>query len=178
MNEIYVTVVGRLVAKPEARNTKAGVPFTAFRVASTVRRQNPQTKQFEDAATNFVNVTAFRALGANIANSMSKGDPVVVYGRMRVNQFTRQDNTPGTSVEIDAYSVGHDLSYGTSEYTKVSRAQMDQSDRLSDPNVQLAHAELTEPGFERDPEHDEYDLAEEGQPAGGTESSTSELAPV
>ncbi len=166
MNEIYVTVAGRLVAAPEARNTKSGVPFTAFRIASTIRRPNPQTRQYEDAATNFVNVTAFRALGANISNSVHKGDPVVVYGRMRVNQFTRADNSPGTSVEIDAYSVGHDLSFGTSEFTKVSRAQVDQSDRMADANVQSAHASLTEPDpepdTEPDPERDAYDVEGEG----------------
>lgn len=37
MNESYITVTGRLVADPEARTTRTGVPFAAFRVASTVR---------------------------------------------------------------------------------------------------------------------------------------------
>lgn len=141
MNEIYVTVAGRLVADPESRTTKSGgVPFAAFRLASTVRRVNRETGEFEDAATSFVNVTAFRSLGANLANSLSKGDPVIVYGRMRVNQWMRADDTPATSVEIDAYSVGHDLSYGTTSFTKVSRAQVDRTDRMSDDNVQAVHA--------------------------------------
>ena len=157
MNEIYVTVSGRLVADPEARTTKTGnVPFAAFRMASTVRRVNRETGEFEDAATNFVNVTAFRALGANVAHSLHKGDPVVVYGRMRVNQWIRSDNTPTTTVEIDAYSVGHDLSFGTTTFEKVSRAQVDRNDRLADDNVQAAHA-----GYD-DPETDTYVVTDEG----------------
>jgi single-strand DNA-binding protein len=141
VNEIYVTVAGRLVADPESRTTKGGgVPFAAFRLASTVRRVNRQTGEFEDAATSFVNVTAFRSLGANLANSLRKGDPVVVHGRMRVNQWLRADDTPATSVEIDAYNVGHDLSYGTTSFTKVTRAQVDRTDRMSDDNVQAVHA--------------------------------------
>ncbi len=108
------------------------MPFTAFRLASTVRRPNPKTREYEDGPTNFFNVTAFRALGANVGNSLKKGDPVFVYGRMRVNQWTRSDNIPATSVEIDAYTVGHDLTWGTTELVKVSRAQVDQTDRLSD----------------------------------------------
>jgi single-strand DNA-binding protein len=161
VNEIYVTVSGRLVADPEARNTKTGgVPFAAFRVASTARRVNRETGEFEDAATNFVNVTAFRSLGANVANSLHKGDPVVVHGRMRVNQWMRQDNTPATTVEIDAYSVGHDLSYGTSTFAKVSRPQVDRSDRMSDENVQAAHARAAgEPEF--DAENDDYVVQDE-----------------
>jgi single-strand DNA-binding protein len=151
MNEMYVTVSGRLVAKPEARITRGGVPFASFRVASTVRRQNPSTGQYEDAGTNFLNVTAFRSLGANAANCLDKGDPVMVYGRMRVNQWMRNGDIPTTSVEIDAYSIGHDLSYGTTTFTKVARAQVDQSDRLSDPVIQSAHAALEGFDAQRDP---------------------------
>lgn len=159
MNEIYVTVSGRLVADPESRTTKTGgVPFAAFRLASTVRRVNRETGEFEDAATSFVNVTAFRSLGANLANSLSKGDPVIVYGRMRVNQWMRADNTPATSVEIDAYNVGHDLSYGTTTFSKVTRAQVDRNDRMADENVQEVHA-----GFEPvDVQTGEY-LVREGE---------------
>jgi single-stranded DNA-binding protein len=44
------------VADPESRTTKSGgVPFAAFRLASTVRRVNRETGEFEDAATSFVN---------------------------------------------------------------------------------------------------------------------------
>lgn len=163
MNEIYVTVSGRLVADPEARNTKNGVPFAAFRVASTARRVNRTTGEFEDAGTSFVSVTAFRSLGANVAHSLHKGDPVVVHGRMRVNQWMRQDDTLATSVEIDAYSVGHDLTWGTTSLVKVSRAQVDQSDRLSDDAVQSVHAEFE--GYRTgDPETDEYEVV--AQPSG------------
>lgn len=157
-----MTVSGRLVADPESRNTKSGgVPFTAFRIASTVRRVNRETGEFEDAATSFVNVTAFRALGANVASSLHKGDPVVVYGRMRVNQWIRADNTPTTTVEIDAYSVGHDLSFGATTFRKVSRTQVDSSDRMADEHVQAVHA-----GFEvGDADTDEYIVGEEDEGA-------------
>ena len=50
-NEIYdgVRPAG---GRPGARNTKTGgVPFAAFRVASTARRVNRETGEFEDAAT-------------------------------------------------------------------------------------------------------------------------------
>ena len=154
MNEIYVTVSGRLVASPEKRNTKSGVPFASFRLASTVRRPNPANGQYEDGPTNFVNVTAFRALGANAANSLKKGEPVVVYGRMRVNQWMRADNIPTTSVEIDAYSIGHDLTWGTTTFEKVTRAQLDANDRLSDPAIQSVNAALE--GY--DPDSDPYDV--------------------
>jgi len=142
MNESYITVTGRVVADPESRTTRNGVPFAAFRLASTVRRPNPKTREYEDAGTSFYNVTAFRSLGSNVAHSLKKGEPVVVYGRLRVNQWMRQDNTHATSVEIDAYNVGHDLSWGTTSLTRVNRAQMDTHDRMADEGVQGAMAAL------------------------------------
>jgi single-strand DNA-binding protein len=77
-----------------------------------------------------------------VANSLRKGEPVVVYGRLRVNQWMRQDNTHATSVEIDAYNVGHDLSWGTTALTRVTRAQLDTHDRMADDGVQDAMAAL------------------------------------
>jgi single-strand DNA-binding protein len=146
MNETHVTIAGRLVADPMVRNTGSGQPFTTFRVASTVRRWNAKTNEFEDANTNFVNVTAWRSLGANIAGSLHRGDPVVVTGRLKVAQWTRKlgEHEVGvTSVDIDANAVGHDLTWGTTRYTKVSRASFSTGDdRMDDPAVQEARAEL------------------------------------
>lgn len=137
MNETYVTISGNVVGDPQVRMTRANVPFVTFRVASNVRRVDYKTGEYIDAGTNFVNVTAFRSLGVNLANSLEKGQPVIVYGRMRINQWTNGDRT-GTTVEIDAYNVGHDLTRGQSTFVKVARPQLDQHDRLADPVVQRA----------------------------------------
>jgi single-strand DNA-binding protein len=137
MNETYVTISGNVVGDPQVRTTRASVPFVTFRVASNVRRVDHKTGEYIDAGTNFVNVTAFRSLGVNLANSLEKGQPVIVYGRMRINQWTNGDRT-GTTVEIDAYNVGHDLTRGQSTFVKVARPQLDQHDRLADPVVQQA----------------------------------------
>ena len=141
MNETYVTISGNVVGDPVARATKANVPFVTFRVASNVRRVDFKTGEYIDAGTNFVNVTAFRALGVNLANSLKKGEPVLVYGRMRINQWVNGDRS-GTSVEIDAYNVGHDLTWGQTKFIKVARPQLNQSDRMADPEVQDSHEQL------------------------------------
>ncbi|MEP7017028.1 MAG: single-stranded DNA-binding protein [Actinomycetota bacterium] len=141
MNETYVTVSGNVVGDPVARLTKAEVPFVTFRVASNVRRVNFKTGEYVDAGTNFVNVTAFRALGINLANSLKKGEPVIVYGRMRINQWVNGEKS-GTTVEIDAYNVGHDLTWGQTAFTKVTKPQLNQIDRMADAEVQDANEQL------------------------------------
>jgi len=141
MNETYVTVSGNVVGDPIVRTTRANVPFVTFRVASNVRRVDFKTGDYVDSGTNFVNVTAFRALGVNLSNSLKKGEPVIVYGRMRINQWVNGERS-GTTVEIDAYNVGHDLSWGQTTFRKVARPQLNQNDRMADPEVQDAADQL------------------------------------
>jgi single stranded DNA-binding protein len=111
VNETQVTMLGNAVEDPVLRFGKSGQPFVTFRLASTVRRRDPATGLFVDAGTNFVTVLAFRQLARNVAESVRKGQPVVVSGRLRVNQWSSGERT-GTSVEIDAATVGHDLTRG------------------------------------------------------------------
>lgn len=144
MNETYVTISGNVVGAPQVRVTRGNVPFVTFRVASTVRRVDTKTGEYIDGGTNFVSVTAFRSLAANLANSLEKGAPVIVYGRMRINQWTNGERS-GTTVEIDAYNVGFDMSRGLSTFRRVARSQLDQHDRLADPAVQEAQEALGAP---------------------------------
>jgi single-strand DNA-binding protein len=141
MNETFVTVSGNVVGDPVVRVTRANVPFVTFRVASNVRRVDFKTGDYVDAGTNFVNVTAFRALGVNLSNSLKKGEPVIVYGRMRINQWVNGERS-GTTVEIDAFNVGHDLTWGQTTFRKVARPQLNQNDRMADPEVQDAADQL------------------------------------
>src|ERR1035437_1028147 len=154
MNETYVTVSGNVVGDPVVRATRANVPFVTFRVASNVRRVDFKTGDYIDAGTNFVNVTAFRALGVNLSNSLKKGEPVIVYGRMRINQWVNGEKS-GTTVEIDAYNVGHDLTWGQATFTKVTRPQLNQNDRMADPEVQEAADQLARNGAMVDVERED-----------------------
>ena len=165
MNETYVTISGNVVGDPVARTTKANVPFVTFRVASNVRRVDFKTGEYIDAGTNFVNVTAFRSLGVNLANSLKKGEPVLVYGRMRINQWVNGERS-GTTVEIDAYNVGHDLSWGQTKFVKVAKPQLNQNDRMADPEVQDAADQL-----DRDAAMADDDYLEDGDGEPATEAS-------
>ena len=136
MNESFVTVVGNVVSDPISRPTKVGRPFASLRIASTTRRWDPEKRTFVDGSTNYLNVVAFNALAANVMTSVKKGHPVVVYGRLRVNQWETEKGEPRTSAEIDAYTIGHDLTRGQVEFTRLRRTQLDANDRLADPAIQ------------------------------------------
>lgn len=159
MNESFVTVVGNVVSDPISRPTKVGRPFASLRIASTTRRWDPEKRAFVDGSTNFLNVVAFNALAANVMTSVKKGHPVVVYGRLRVNQWETEKGEPRTSAEIDAFTIGHDLTRGQVAFTRLTRTQLDANDRLADPAIQDAlHGEPGEAGEGVDLESDESDV--------------------
>ncbi len=158
MNESYVTVIGNLTADPVLRTTKNGKPFATFRMASTPRRWDGREQAYVDGGTNFVSVVTFNALAANVVASLAKGQPAIVYGRLRVNTWSTAEGKNSTSVEIDAYHVGHDLTRGQSHFTKAARAQFDTTDRLASPEIQHALAVASGELDERDESEDLEDI--------------------
>jgi single-strand DNA-binding protein len=117
MNETVVTVVGNVATAPVYRETSNG-PVARFRLAATARQRDRATGEWSDGHTNFFTVWARRNLGANVAGSVSIGDPVVVQGRLKVRDEDRGQGRTWTSADIDASVVGHDLSRGTAAFRR------------------------------------------------------------
>lgn len=121
MNETHVTVVGNLVADPVLRVTPGEREVAGFRLASTVRRYDAALGRSVDVRTSFYSVSCWGYLARNAAESLRKGERVVVSGRLDVREYTGDDKVLRTSVDVVADAVGHDLTYGTSRFTKVRR---------------------------------------------------------
>ncbi|MBP8533519.1 single-stranded DNA-binding protein [Streptomyces sp. MK37H] len=86
MNESWVTVVGNAATRPDFWETAAGVAVARFRLAVTVRRWDRGRDAWADAYTSFYTVWAWRSLAANVAGSVSLGEPLVVHGTLRVRE--------------------------------------------------------------------------------------------
>ncbi|MFJ2646521.1 single-stranded DNA-binding protein [Streptomyces sp. NPDC087420] len=120
MNDTVVTVVGNVATGVEFRESATG-GVARFRFAVSARRWDRQKETWADGPTSFYTVWAWRTLGANLAASVSVGEPLVVHGRLRVREEER-DGQWRTFVDIDAVAVGHDLTRGTSAFRRVARA--------------------------------------------------------
>ncbi len=120
MNETSLTVCGNVATTPRHVQTDEGLSITSFRIASTARKFDRGSQRWVDGETTFLTVTCFRGLADNVAASLDKGQRVIVNGRLRVKPWTRDGKT-GTNVEIDAWSVGHDLSFGTATFNRIVR---------------------------------------------------------
>ena len=57
-----------------------------------------------------------------MAESLTKGQRVIVTGALRVRQFERQDGSKGTSVEMNVDEVGPSLKFATAKVTKATRS--------------------------------------------------------
>lgn len=112
-----ITVTGLVATAPKHIVTSEGLPITSFRLASTQRRFDRVHDKWVDADTNWYTVTAFRQLATNAIGSILKGQRVIVTGRLRIREW-QSDEKMGTAVEVDADSLGHDLTFGTSAFTR------------------------------------------------------------
>ncbi|WP_261623596.1 single-stranded DNA-binding protein [Nesterenkonia marinintestina] len=115
-----VTVRGFVGSDVRHLTTERGLPISTFRVGSTSRRYDREQGRWVDGDTNWFTVTCFRALAQNVRSTLRKGDPVVVTGRLRVRRWENDAGARGTAVEIDADGLGHDLTFGTGSFTRIS----------------------------------------------------------
>lgn len=112
-----ILIRGFTASDPALSTLPNGVPVVNFRLASTPRWQDA-TGTWKEGTTNWYTVKAYRRLAQNIATSIEKGQPLVVSGRQRISRWNREDGTQGTTVEVDAFGIGHDLNYGTSTFAR------------------------------------------------------------
>jgi single-strand DNA-binding protein len=115
-NDTMVTVQGWLGNEPQLREV-AGTSVANFRVGCTPRRFNRARQEWSDAPTQWYGVSAWRLLGEHCKRSLHVGDPVIVHGRLNQRSYVR-DGVEVTVLEIDAVTVGHDLTRGTASFSK------------------------------------------------------------
>ena len=117
MNESMVTFQGWLGGDVRTRQA-GGAVVASFRVASTPRRLNRSTGEWHDGPTQWYTVNAWRTLGEHCASSLRRSDPVIVHGRLTQSTWVNQEGVEMTSLDVDASFVGHDLTRGTTVFTK------------------------------------------------------------
>lgn len=116
MSEL-TSVTGLVATTPRHLITQEGLAITSFRLASSQRRFDRSQNKWIDGETNWYTVTAFKTLAINVATSISKGDRIMLTGKLRVRDWDNGERA-GTSVEIEADSMGHDLNWGTGVFNR------------------------------------------------------------
>lgn len=129
-----IAFAGNLAAEPEIRFTPSGAQVAKFTVIENRRRKTEDGKGWEDAEPNAFRVQAWDSLAVNIAESVHKGDRVMVEGSVVTDRWTDKDsNQERTAQHIRADEVAFSLKFHTVTATKAPRAQSDDAGESTEP---------------------------------------------
>lgn len=108
MYESTTSVVGHLTKDPQLTMTPDGTPVVTLRVASTPRYWDRHTGGWKDAPSLFLDVTCWRTMARNAAQTLQRGDRVIVVGRL-AQRVWENDGQRHEVTRIEAEAVGPDL---------------------------------------------------------------------
>lgn len=96
-----IILIGNLTKDPDVRYTPGGTPVTTMRLAVTSKYK--QGDEMKDD-TLFIDAVVFGKQAENCGQYLSKGNPVLVEGRLRERKW-ESDGTKKSKVEVIANSV-------------------------------------------------------------------------
>ena len=115
----HTTIVGNLVDDPELRFANSGIAVANLRVAVTQRIQ--QDGGWRDGDTSFLRVNVWRGQAEHLADSLSKGDRVMVTGRLRQRSWETPEGDQRSVTEVEADEVGASLKWATAKVERTSQ---------------------------------------------------------
>jgi single-strand DNA-binding protein len=124
-NGATVTLAGYVATEPSYRTINDKTPIVSMRVAWTTRFIDRETGEWRDGKTSFANVNCWRKLAGNVAPSLRKGQAIVLTGRLEVRDYDDKEGRRRISVDIDADTIGHDLSRGVAHFQRTLRSPGD-----------------------------------------------------
>ena len=120
MNDM-ITVRGFVASDVKSSTTTRGTATASFRLGTTERRYDRANNTWVDGNTNWYTVQSFRYLAGHVGCSIKKGQRVLVVGKLRLRQWEHEGRIYHVA-EIDAESVGHDLMWGSANFTRMNGA--------------------------------------------------------
>lgn len=127
-----ITVRGFVASEIKSSTTPGGVSTASFRLGSTDRRFDRASNTWVDGNTNWFTVQTFRHLAGHVGCSVKKGQRVIVVGRLKLRTWEHEGKFYHVA-EIDADSVGHDLMWGSANFTRMASNSASQTTAESQP---------------------------------------------
>ncbi|WIY83457.1 single-stranded DNA-binding protein [Propionimicrobium sp. PCR01-08-3] len=130
--DVSITITGNLGTEVDYKATE-NFSRASFRMACTPRLRRGDT--WIDGYTTWMNVECTNRLADNVRDSLSKGDPVIVFGKLRTRVW-ESEGARHEKLVVEASAIGHDLGRGTSAFTRVAFArQPDDAAQAGDQNA-------------------------------------------
>lgn len=116
-----LVIAGNLTADPTLRQAEPGRFVANFTIADTPRRKDSNSGQWIDGETLYQRVAVWGPAAENIAQSLTRGDRVMVAGRLTHKSYRAEDGQAKEYTEIQADEVAASLTFATAAITKTTR---------------------------------------------------------
>ena len=117
---VPVTIVGNLTADVELKFTPQGKAVSKFSVATAERFKN-EKGEWDSKNTTFWNVIVWDKQAENVADTIGKGDEVIIFGKAYTTSW--EDKNTGekrSRMEVTATKVAVSLNRVSAKLTKVA----------------------------------------------------------
>ena len=95
-----IIIIGNLGRDPELRYTPQGAAVCSFSMATNEKRRD-KSGEMQDTTTWF-KVTLWRERAETAAKYLTKGSPVYIEGRLRIEEWTDRDNNNRYTLDVQA----------------------------------------------------------------------------
>jgi single-strand DNA-binding protein len=120
-NETTLTIIGNMTNDPELRFTPSGAAVANFTVASTPKTFDRNSNEWKDGETLFMRCAAWKEMGENVAESLTKGMRVVVTGRLKSRSYDTKEGEKRTVMDLEVDEIGPSLKYANAKVTRTQR---------------------------------------------------------
>jgi single-strand DNA-binding protein len=119
--ETTLTVIGNLTNDPELRFTPSGSAVANFTVASTPKTFDRNSNEWKDGETLFLRCAVWKEPGENVAESLTKGQRVIITGRLKSRSYETKEGEKRTVIELEVDEIGPSLRYATAKVNRTQR---------------------------------------------------------
>lgn len=120
MSGAEATIVGNVTRDPELKFTNSGLAFGTFGVAVN-RRKKDSAGNWVDDDPSFFDVVVWRDLAEHVAETLQRGDRVIVTGTLKQRTWETDTGEKRSKVELQADEVGAALRFATAVVTRAER---------------------------------------------------------
>jgi len=137
MNFNKIILAGHLTRDIEIKYTQGGTAIGKTGIAST-RKFKSQTGEMKEEVL-FIDIVFFGRQAENANQYLRKGSPVLVEGRLKLEQWTAQDGTKRSAhnVQVENFQMGSSKQETAKPMAQAPNAysQPDQPSNLPQPNI-------------------------------------------
>ena len=107
LNQIYL--LGNLTRDPEIKYTNEGIAIAEMGIAINKRWKDSNGEDID--SVDFFNLTAWNTLAENCANTLKKGDRVLVSGHINLRSWENKDGKKYNIINITADVIAASLEF-------------------------------------------------------------------